>query len=322
MNEPLLTQPLLTQADLNAAQRRLAGRVHRTPTLSATTIGDRLGVRLHFKAELFQKTGSFKVRGVLNKLLGLGDDALARGLISISAGNHAAALAYGASVVGARATVVMPAGAVRAKIEATRCYGAEVILTEHDLLDTCRAVERERGALFVHPFDDLEIMAGHGTLGLEVLEALETLALLIVPVGGGGLIGGTAAAVKLACPRLRVVGVEPRGADAMTRSLAAGRPARLERFETIADGLAAPFVGAHNLEHVRAFVDDVVTVSEPAIFEATRLLLSRAKLAAEPSAAAPLAALLEGVVSPATRGTTCCVVSGGNVDREVLRRVV
>jgi threonine dehydratase len=308
--------------EIRAARTRIHGRVHLTPLISSSRLDRRVGATLAFKAELFQKTGSFKIRGVLNKLLSMDAAARRRGLISISAGNHAAALAYGAGVVGARATVVMPAGAVRSKVEATRAYGGEVILTEDDLLGTCRDLERERGATFVHPFDDLDIMAGHGTLGLELLDALDDLSLLLVPVGGGGLIGGTAAAVKQARPRVRIVGVEPSGADVMSRSLAQGSPARLERLDTIADGLAAPFAGRHNLEHVQAFVDGVVTVPDAAIFDATRLLLSRAKLAAEPSAAAPLAALLAGAVETPASGATCCVVSGGNVDRDVLRRIV
>jgi threonine dehydratase len=313
---------LLKLEDFQGARRRIGERVHRTPIVSCARLGERVGAQLRLKAELFQKTGSFKIRGVLNKLLSLAEDERGRGLISISAGNHAAALAYGASVVGERATIVMPAGAVRSKVEATRGYGGEVIFTAANLLDTCHQIQRERRLVFVHPFDDLLIMAGHGTLGLEVVEELPELALLVVPVGGGGLISGVATAVKRSRPQVRVVGVEPTGADAMTRSLAQGRPAHLDRFETIADGLAAPFVGEHNFRHVKEFVDEVVAIPDAPIVEATRLVLTRSKLAAEPSAAASVAALLARAVEPPDRGTICCVISGGNVDREVLRQVV
>lgn len=313
---------LLQREDFERARERIGDRVHRTPLLSCATLSHRYDADLRLKAELFQKTGSFKIRGVLNKLLGLPERERARGLVSISAGNHAAALAYAATLLGTRATVIMPARAVASKVEATRGYGGEVVLTEDDLLRTCRQIERERGLVFVHPFDDLEIMAGHGTLGLEVAEELADVATVVVPVGGGGLIGGTAAALKALRPELRVVGVEPEGADGMTRSLARGSPVHLESTDTIADGLAAPFVGAHNLAHVRAFVDEVVTVPDHRIREATRALLFHAKLAAEPAGAAALAALAAGAVRRPGRGTVCCVVSGGNVDRAVLRGIV
>ncbi len=313
---------LLQLSDFEQARQRIGDRVHRTPVLSCRTLSHRVGTDLRFKAELFQKTGSFKIRGVLNRLLTLSGEERSKGLVSISAGNHAAALAYGASTVGSRATIVMPSTAVPSKIAATRGYGGEVILTDAGLLETCRQIERERDLVFVHPFDDLRIMAGHGTLGLEVAEELCDLALLIVPVGGGGLIGGAATALKLIRPEVRVVGVEPEGADAMTRSLARGKPVHLETLNTIADGLAAPFVGAHNLAHVDEFVDQMVTVSDRQIREATRALLSHAKLAVEPSGAAGLAALSCGAVKLPPSGSTCCVISGGNIDRDVLGSIV
>jgi len=313
---------LLRPSDFEQARQRIGDLVHRTPLLSCRTLSHRVGGDLQFKAELFQKTGSFKIRGVFNRLLTLSAEERSRGLVSISAGNHAAALAYGASAVGSQATIVMPATAVASKIAATRDYGGEVILTGEGLLETCRQVERERDLVFVHPFDDLRIMAGHGTLGLELAEDLRDLALLIVPVGGGGLIGGAATALKLIRPDVRVVGVEPEGADAMTRSLAQGKPVHLDTLNTIADGLAAPFVGAHNLAHVDEFVDEVVTVSDRQICEATRALLFHAKLAVEPSGAAGLAALFSGGVKLPSSGSTCCVISGGNIDRNVLCRIV
>jgi threonine dehydratase len=307
---------------IELAQQRIEHRVHRTPTFSATTLGGMAGVSLWLKAELFQKTGSFKPRGVFNKLLSMEPDALARGLVSLSAGNHAAALAYGATAVGTTATIVMPASAVPSKIAATRAYGGEVVLTEGDLLATCLEIQRDRNLTLVHPFDDLAIMAGQGTVGLELMEEEPDLDVVIVPVGGGGLISGVAAAVKSLKPSVTVIGVEPEGADAMSRSLEAGEPVHLDRVSTIADGLAPPFAGEHTLRHVQWFVDQVVRVTDEEIVHAMRLLIERAKLAAEPSGAAGLAALLSGRAGVPEGSRVACVVSGGNVSRDRLKELL
>ncbi len=313
---------LLSVADIATARERIAARVHRTPTMSASTIGEMLGLRLYLKAELFQKTGSFKVRGVFNKLLTLPSDDSRRGLVSLSAGNHAAALAYGATAVGARATIVMPRNAVRSKIEATRAYGGEVVLTDGSLVDALHDLIASRRLTLIHPFDDLAIMAGQGTVGLEVLEDVPDLDAVIVPVGGGGLISGIATAVKSARPRVRVIGVEPTGADGVSRGLAAGRPVTLGRTTTIADGLAAPFAGEHTLRHIRQLVDDIVLVDDDDIVAGLRLIMRRCKLAAEPSGAAALAALLSEALSLPRASVVACVVSGGNVDLDTLKRIL
>ncbi|HKQ62622.1 MAG TPA: threonine/serine dehydratase [Candidatus Polarisedimenticolaceae bacterium] len=309
---------LLEPSDIAAARARIAGRVHRTPTWSSSVLSREHGLRLSFKAELFQKTGSFKVRGVLNRLLTLTDEERQRGFISMSAGNHAAALSWAATSLGLRATIVMPARAVPTKVEATRGYGGEPVLTERSLLEVCDELRRERGLTLVHPFDDPAILAGHASLGLELLEDVPDVEVVIVPVGGGGLIGGVATALKQAHPDLRVIGVEPFGADVMTRSLATGAPVRLARLDTVADGLAAPFTGEWPLRHVRAHVDEVVRVEDAAILEALMRILTRTKLVAEPAAAASYAAILAGAVKlpPGTR--TVCVLSGGNLDPVVL----
>ncbi len=309
-------------SDIRQARERISPRVHRTPTFSARSLGEMVGARVFLKAELFQKTGSFKVRGVLNKLLTMDPAERARGLVSLSAGNHAAALAYGAGAVGTHATIVMPARAVPTKIEATRGYGGEVVLTEGNLMEKCREIQAARNLTLVHPFDDPLIMAGHGTIGLEILEDVPDLDVAVVPIGGGGLIGGIAAAIKAQRPRARVIGVEPVGADAMTRSLAAGRPVHLEKTDTVADGLAAPFAGEHTLAQVQRDVDEVVLVDDDAILRALRLIMERAKLAAEPSGAAAFAALLAGKVRLSAGSAVVCVVSGGNVNPAVLKRLL
>ncbi|HYT78277.1 MAG TPA: threonine/serine dehydratase [Actinomycetota bacterium] len=313
---------LLELEDIERARARIEGRVHVTPTMSSTTVGDELGVHLHLKVELFQKTGSFKPRGVFNKLLSMHPTDLSRGLVSLSAGNHAAALAYGAAAVGAKATIVMPLTAMPSKVEATRRYGGEVVQTEGSLFDACLALQRERNLTLVHPFDDLAIMAGQGTVGLEILQQVPTVDLVAVPVGGGGLISGIAAAVKLQHPSARVVGVEPAGADAMSRSLERGAPVHLDKVETIADGLAPPFVGEHTFRHARRFVDEMVRVTDAEILDALRMLIQRTKLVTEPSGGAGLAALLAGKVAPKAGSTVVCVISGGNIGLDLLRQLL
>jgi threonine dehydratase len=313
---------LLGLEDIQRAQAEIGGLVRVTPVMSSTTVGDQLGVRLHLKAELFQKTGSFKPRGVFNKLLSMEPADRARGLVSLSAGNHAAALAYGATAVGARATIVMPANAMPSKVEATRRYGGEVVQTDGSLLATCLELQQERDLTLVHPFDDLAVMAGQGTVGLELIGQVPDAGMVVVPVGGGGLISGIAAAVKLQHPSVHVVGVEPVGADAMSRSLEQGSPAHLDKVDTIADGLAPPFAGDHTFRHVKNFVDAIVRVTDSEIVDAIRVLIQHCKLTVEPAGAAGLAALLAGKVSPPAGGAVVCVISGGNVGLDVLKRLL
>jgi threonine dehydratase len=241
----------------------------------------------------------------------------AAGFVSISAGNAAAAVAWAAGRLDCKSAIVMPRTAVRSKIEATEGYGGEVIPTDGDYMGDCRRIQQERGMTFVHPFDDLDVMAGHGVAGLEILEDVTDIDAVVVPVGGGGLIGGIAAAVKALRPSVQVIGVEPCGANVMTRSLASGRVETQAQPNTVADGLAAPFAGQHTLRHARSLVDRVVTVEDQEILDALRLIWTRCKLAAEPSGAAALAAVLAGKTK--LRGKTiACVVSGGNVDASLI----
>ena len=300
--------------DIRAAARVIAPHVHRTPVASSAYLGELVGATLCFKLEMFQKTGSFKPRGVLNKMASLGDEEKRRGVVSLSAGNHAQALAYAASMAGAPSVIVMPSGAVRAKVEATRGYGGEVVLTDDDLLQTALDIQRERGMTLVHPFDDLYTIAGTGTVGLEILEDVPHVDVVVCGIGGGGLISGVAAAVKSSAADVRVIGVEPEGAPGMTLAMKKGEPVHMSAMNTVADGLAAPFVGHHNLNHTRAFVDDVITVGDSEIIEAMRLILERVKVLAEPAGAASLAALLSGGVELKGGETALCVLSGGNVD--------
>jgi threonine dehydratase len=310
---------MIPLSDIRAAAAVLSGRVHRTPIVRSERIGERIGADLYLKCESLQKTGSFKPRGALNKILSLSDAARAKGLVTVSAGNHAQAVAWAARQAGTSAVVVMPNDAPRAKIDAVRGYGAEILLhgDRATLFDRLHAVEEERGLTFVHPFDDPVVVAGAGTAGLEILEDLPDADVIVVPVGGGGLLAGIACAVKGLRPRVRVVAVELEAGPGLTPALAAGKPVPVPRPVTLADGMTPPFVGALNLAIAREAVDEIVLVSEAAIREAMGLLITRAKLWVEGSGAAATGALLEGRVSGIAGKRVVALVSGGNADLSV-----
>ena len=315
---------MIDLADIHAARARIASRVHRTPLLSASRLGAAAGAILTLKCESLQKTGSFKVRGALNRLIRLDAATRARGVITVSAGNHAQALAWAARDEGVRCTVVMPTVASQSKVAASRGYGADVVLHGASGVEAfARAHElaAERNLVFVHPFDDADIQAGQGTVGLEILEQAPDVEAVIVPIGGGGLIAGIAVAIKAQRPDVRVYGVEPTGAAVMRQSLDAGRPVRLDSMKTIADGLAAPMAGEHTYPVVARYVDDVVLVSDEEIAGAMRELLLSAKLLAEGGGAAATAAVLARKL-PIEGRRVVSVVSGGNVDPERVKQVL
>jgi threonine dehydratase len=300
-----------------AAGARIEGKVHHTPLLSATSLGERAGVRLHLKCENFQKTGSFKARGALNKVLSLSTAERAVGLVTVSAGNHAQAVAWAARIAGASCVVVMPSDAPISKMDAVRGYGAEVVAhpDRATLFDKLNEVRSARGLTFVHPFDDPDVLAGAGTVGLEILEDLSEVDAVLVPVGGGGLLGGVASAIKQKKPSVRIVAVELAAGPGLGPALAAGKPVPAPRpAGTLADGMTPPYVGALPLEIARQCVDQIATVTEEAIVEAMRLLMTRAKLYVEGSGAATTAALLSGSVRLPARSRVVAIVSGGNVD--------
>jgi threonine dehydratase len=312
-------RPLVTLDDVRAATRVISSRVRRTPMLRSDQLSERLGIGLHFKLELFQKTGSFKVRGALNRMSALSAEERGRGVVTMSAGNHAQAVAWAARVLGTHATIVMPAKAVRSKVEATRNYGGEVIQTEADLIETMNAVQQERGLVTVHPFDDPLVIAGAGTVGDEIIDDLPETDVILVGVGGGGIVSGVAVAALARRPGIRVIGVEPEGAAAMRLSLDRGSPQKLTKVDSIADGLAAPWAGDLTFEHVRRLAVEIVTVTDAAITNAMWTILERCKVVAEPAGAAGLAALLSGAVTVTPGANVVCVATGGNVDREKLR---
>jgi threonine dehydratase len=308
---------------IREAAARLAGRVHRTPILSARRLGEPAGVRLWLKAECFQKTGSFKARGALNKVLTLSEAERARGLVTVSAGNHAAAVAWAAREAGCAAAVVMPSDAPVSKIEAVRGYGAEIVFhaDRPTLFDKLHEVREARGLTFVHPFDDPVVLAGAGTAGLEIAEDLPETEVVVVPVGGGGLLGGVASAIKQALPASRVVAVELAEGPGLGPAVAAGKPVPAPRPATVADGMTPPFVGALAVEIAREAVDAIVTVAEEEIREGMRMLATRAKLYVEGAGAAATAVILTGRIPCAPGTRVVALVSGGNVDLETFAAV-
>jgi threonine dehydratase len=310
----------VTAADVERAREAIRDVVRQTPVLPSVTLSERTGAPVVLKAESLQRTGSFKIRGALAKLHALGD-ACAPGVVTGSAGNHAQALAAAARARGVRCEVFMPTGAPLAKIEGARALGAHVALVG-DSVDDAIAAAKERAAEtgmgFVHPFDDPDVVAGQGTLGLELLEDVPDLAKVIVPVGGGGLASGIAIAVKSARPDVEVVGVQAEPLAAVHASLQAGRPVTLDPALTIADGIAVKCPGELTLALLRRWVDDVVTVPEDDIADAMVLLLDKAKLAVEGAGAVGVAALLSEAVRPPASGSTVVVLSGGNVDANLL----
>lgn len=308
---------MIELSQIEEAAARIRGHVHRTPTFSSAALGERAGVALHLKCESFQKTGSFKPRGALNKVLSLDPAERSRGLVTVSAGNHAQAVAWAARKAGVACAVVMPASAPRLKVAAVEGYGARIVPHGDNatLFDRLREVQKETGYTFVHPFDDPVVLAGAGTTGLEILEDVADVDAVVVPVGGGGLMGGIACAVKQKRPKVRIIAVELEEGPGLAPALAAGKPVPVDRPKgTLAEGLTPPFVGALPLAIAQKYVDDVVSVSEESIRDAMRLLMTRAKLYVEGGGAAATAGLLSGRVKLPAGFKVVALVSGGNVD--------
>ena len=303
--------------DSVAARANVEPFVHRTPLLTSRSLDDETGLEVRLKAEMLQRTGAYKIRGALNKLSLLSDEERARGVVCSSAGNHAQGVALAAQMLGIRAVVCMAANATPSKVAATRGYGAEVV--QHGEIwdeadEKARELVERDGLVYVHPFDDLDLIAGQDTLGLEVVEDWPEVEAVVVPIGGGGLISGVAAAVKRARPEVRVVGVESSDGPAMKASLDAGELVTLERCDTIIDGLRVKRVGRNTFELVRRFVDDVVTVPDAVIFANVLWTMGRLKLVVEGAAAAPVAALRSGALALPPGTKVALVLSGGNLD--------
>jgi len=300
----------------------VAPHVHRTPILTSRSLSEATGFDIRLKAELFQKGGSYKVRGPTNLIGQLTDVERARGVICSSAGNHSQGVAIAARQYGVHAVVCMAENATPSKIAATKGYGAEVVLAGQiwdEANEKALELVEERGLTYVHPFDDPRLIAGQGTVGLEIMQDFPEAEVIVVPIGGGGLISGTSMAVKSINPNARVIGVESSGAPAMQRSVAEGHLITLDEVDCIIDGLRVKRVGENTRSVCARFVDDIVTLPDAQIFEALLWLMGRAKLVAEGAAAAPVGALLQGLVDAPQGTKVVAVLSGGNLDVEQLK---
>ncbi len=311
----------LTLDDFVQTRARIAPHIKHTPLLTSQQLSDATGFDVRLKAELFQRVGSYKIRGPLNKFALMSDEDKRRGVVCSSAGNHAQGVALAARIHGIRAVVCMATNATPAKIAATKAYGAEVVLHGNiwdEANEKAKELVRTEGLTYVHPFDDAQLIAGQGTLGLEIVQDWPNVDAVIVPIGGGGLISGVSMAVKGHNPKIRVIGVESSDGPAMQRSVSAGKLETID-CKTIIDGLRVRRVGELNLSVVQRFVDDIVTLPDREIFEAMIWVMERCKLVVEGAAAAPVGALLHGLVKMPAGSRVVAVLSGGNVNLDQLR---
>jgi threonine dehydratase len=315
---------MVTFSDIEAAAGLLRPHIHRTPVLRSRTLDALAGNELLLKAENLQRIGAFKIRGAYNKIASLTDAERARGVVAHSSGNHAQGVALASRLFGIRATIVMPENSVPGKVAATKGYGAEVIFCADSTDDRERVTAeliRERGAVLIHPYNDEKLIAGQGTAALELCEDAGSLDALYVPVGGGGLIAGSAIAAKHRFPGITVIGVETEGADDCCQSFRAGRIIKIPRADTIADGMRTLSVGTLNFEIIRRFVDDVITVRDEEVLAMMRFFFERMKVVVEPTGAvAPAAALANRAGFKGKR--LGAIISGGNVDPAVMARAL
>ena len=312
----------LSKGDFDRAREQVRPHVYHTPLLTSRILSGRTGFDIRLKAEMFQRTGSYKIRGPLNKFSTLSDRERERGVICSSAGNHAQGVALAAAINGMKSVVVMAENATPSKVDATRGYGAEVVL--HGAIwdeanEKCKQICVERGLTYIHPFDDPHLIAGQGTLGMEIYDDWSEADVVVVPIGGGGLISGVSMALKNLNPKIKIVGVESSGAPAMNRSVAEGHLVTLDRVDCAIDGLKVKRVGEYTFEVVRHFVDDLVSLPDEKIFEAMIWIMSHCKLVVEGAAAAPVAALLNGLVKAPSGSKVVCVLSGGNVNLDQIK---
>jgi threonine dehydratase len=317
----MITIPI-SREGFEQAYANVAPHIHHTPLISSRMLSEATGYDVRLKAEVFQKTGSYKIRGPLNKFMHLTDDERRRGVVCSSAGNHAQGVALAAQIHGIHAVVVMAENATPSKIAATRAYGADVVL--HGTIwdeanEKAKELVRDRGLTYVHPFDDLDLIAGQGTLGLEIVRDWPDVEVVVVPIGGGGLISGVSMAVKAFNPSIKVIGVESSGAPAMHDSVRRGRVVTLDRVDCIIDGLRVKRVGDTTFRIVCEFVDEIVTLPDEKIFQAMIWVMSHTKLVVEGAAAAPVAALLHGLVAAPRGARVVAVLSGGNVNLDQIK---
>lgn len=310
--------------EIELAAKRLKPTIHKTKIEKSTTFSAMTGGEIYLKFENQQKTGSFKIRGASNKIAALVERGEIKSAVASSAGNHAQGVAYASHVNGIPATIVMPKSAPIAKVSATEGYGAKVVLygdCYDDAYNKAVEIQEKEGATFLHPYDDLEVMAGQGTIGIEILEELPTVDIVIVPAGGGGLLAGVAACIKQINPRVKIIGVQAEGAPAVAHSFKNKKHSTTDSATTIADGIAVKIPGENTIELINKYADDVVTVSDAEISEAILLLLERTKQVVEPAGATTLAAVLNEKVDVKGK-KVACVLSGGNIDVSFVQRII
>jgi threonine dehydratase len=313
----------LTLPDFVAARGRIAAHIHHTPLLTSRQLSERTGFDVRLKAEMFQRVGAYKIRGPLNKFALLSEEEKRRGVVCSSAGNHAQGVALAARIHGIRAVVCMAENATPAKVAATREYGAEVVLHGRiwdEANEKAKELVRTEGLTYISPFDDPDLIAGQGTLGLEVVQDWPELDAIVVPIGGGGLISGVSMAIKSHNPKIRVIGVESSDGPAMRDSVAAGELVTID-CRTIIDGLRVKRVGEHTFSVCQRFVDEIVTLPDRDIFDAMLWVMERCKLVVEGAAAAPVAALLHGLVRLPPESKVVAVLSGGNLNLDQLKNL-
>lgn len=309
--------------DFNNVLSDINKYIHKTPIVSSSSLNKIYNSNIFFKLELFQKTGSFKTRGAINKLLKLSDLERNKGVITISAGNHAQAISWACSQFNIKSKIVMPFDASPSKVEATKSYGGEVIMTKNSMMDECNDIKEREGLTFVHPFDDIDIILGQGTVGLEIIEKLNNIDYAFISIGGGGLISGIACVLKSINPKIKIIGVEPINSNVMTKSISSNKPETFDTNinKTIADGLAAPFAGNLTFEFVKKYVDEIINVSENEMIESMRVIIERLKVIPEAAASACFVPILKNKVSIKKNTNSIIVLCGGNIDLDKLKKL-
>ena len=309
--------------DFNNTLSDINKYVHKTPIVSSSSLNKIYNTNVFFKLELFQKTGSFKTRGAINKLLKLSDLERDKGVITISAGNHAQAISWACSQFNIKSKIVMPFDASPSKVEATKSYGGEVILTKNNMMDECNDIKEREGLTFVHPFDDIDIILGQGTIGVEIIEKLNNIDYAFISIGGGGLISGIACVLKSINPKIKIIGVEPINSNVMTKSISSNKPEKFDTNinKTLADGLAAPFAGNLTFEFVKKYVDEIINVSENEMIESMRVIIERLKVIPEAAASACFVPILKNKLNIKKNANSIIVLCGGNIDLDKLKKL-
>tara|TARA_B100000959_G_C14857801_1_gene572973 strand:+ start:120 stop:1073 length:954 start_codon:yes stop_codon:yes gene_type:complete len=309
--------------DFNNTLSDINKYIHKTPIVSSSSLNKIYNTNIFFKLELFQKTGSFKTRGAINKLLKLSDLERDKGVITISAGNHAQAISWACSQFNIKSKIVMPFDASPSKVEATKSYGGEVILTKNNMMDECNDIKEREGLTFIHPFDDIDIILGQGTIGVEIIEKLNNIDYAFISIGGGGLISGIACVLKSINPKIKIIGVEPINSNVMTKSISSNKPETFDTNinKTLADGLAAPFAGNLTFEFVKKYVDEIINVSENEMIESMRVIIERLKVIPEAAASACFVPILKNKLNIKKNTNSIIVLCGGNIDLDKLKKL-